>query len=89
MTFLDTRIDGRDVILADAVIDTGLTMHYLVRSLTLRNPGSLRIATLFDRHPSLPYLICAALSFLTGVLAWQFLHKPHQAVVTAKTQSTR
>ena len=24
-------------------------MHYLVRSLTLRNPGSLRIATLFDR----------------------------------------
>ena len=51
--------------------------------------GPVFSATLFDRHPSLPYLICAALSFLTGVLAWQFLHKPHQAVVTAKTQSTR
>jgi hypoxanthine phosphoribosyltransferase len=46
---LDAQIEGRDVLLGDAVIDTGLTMHYLVRSLALRNPGSLRIATLFDR----------------------------------------
>lgn len=46
---LDTQIEGRDVLLADAVIDTGLTMHYLTRSLALRNPGSLHIATLFDR----------------------------------------
>ena len=46
---LDGQIEGRDVILADAVIDTGLTMNYLVRSLALRNPGSLHIATLFDR----------------------------------------
>jgi hypoxanthine phosphoribosyltransferase len=46
---LDAQIEGRDVLLADAVIDTGLTMHYLTRSLALRNPGSLRIATLFDR----------------------------------------
>jgi hypoxanthine phosphoribosyltransferase len=46
---LDTQVEGRDVLLADAVIDTGLTMHYLVRSLALRNPGSLQIVTLFDR----------------------------------------
>jgi len=46
---LDTQIEGRDVLLADAVIDTGLTMNYLVRSLALRHPGSLQIATLFDR----------------------------------------
>jgi hypoxanthine phosphoribosyltransferase len=46
---LDAQIEGRDVVLADAVIDTGLTMNYLVRSLALRNPGSLHIATLFDR----------------------------------------
>jgi hypoxanthine phosphoribosyltransferase len=46
---LDTQIEGRDVLLADAVIDTGLTMHYLVRSLALRHPGTLQIATLFDR----------------------------------------
>jgi hypoxanthine phosphoribosyltransferase len=46
---LDTEIEGRDVVLCDAVIDTGMTMHYLVRSLTLRSPASLHIATLFDR----------------------------------------
>ena len=37
------------MVLVDAVIDTGLTMHYLVRSMALRSPASLHIATLFDR----------------------------------------
>jgi hypoxanthine phosphoribosyltransferase len=46
---LDTEIEGRHVVLVDAVIDTGLTMHYLTRSLAIRNPASLHIATLFDR----------------------------------------
>jgi len=46
---LDAEIAGRHVVLVDAVIDTGLTMHYVVRSLALREPGSLHIATLFDR----------------------------------------
>jgi len=49
--------------------------------------GPVFAATLFDRHPSLPYLICAALSFFTSIIAWQFLHKPGQASVAAKTQS--
>ena len=49
--------------------------------------GPIFAATSFDKHPSLPYLICAALSFLTGLMAWQFLHKPNQAIVTAKTQN--
>jgi hypoxanthine phosphoribosyltransferase len=46
---LDAEIDGRHVVLVDAVIDTGLTMHYLTRSLVIRNPASLHVATLFDR----------------------------------------
>ena len=46
---LDAEIDGRDVILVDAVIDTGMTMHYLTRSMSIRAPASLHIATLFDR----------------------------------------
>ena len=46
---LNEEIDGRHVVLVDEVIDTGLTMNYLVRSLALRNPGSLHAATLFDR----------------------------------------
>jgi hypoxanthine phosphoribosyltransferase len=46
---LDTEIDGRHVILVDEVVDTGLTMHYLVRTLALRSPASLVGAVLFDR----------------------------------------
>ena len=46
---LDAEIEGRDVVLVDNVVDTGLTMNHLVRSLRLRNPRSLHAATLFDR----------------------------------------
>jgi hypoxanthine phosphoribosyltransferase len=46
---LNEEIDGRHVVLVDEVIDTGLTMNYLVRSLELRNPASLHAVTLFDR----------------------------------------
>ena len=43
------RSRGRDVVIVDEVIDTGLTMHYLHRALSFRNPESLACATLFDR----------------------------------------
>jgi len=46
---LDMEIEGRDVVLVDEVVDTGLTMNYLARTLSLRNPASLVAATLFDR----------------------------------------
>jgi hypoxanthine phosphoribosyltransferase len=46
---LDAEIDDRAVILVDAVIDTGMTMHYLTRSMAVRDPASLHVATLFDR----------------------------------------
>jgi len=38
---LDAEIEGRHVILVDAVIDTGMTMHYLTRSMAVRDPASL------------------------------------------------
>ena len=46
---LDMRIAGRDVLIVDEVVDTGLTMHYLRRSLSLRGPASLAVAVLLDR----------------------------------------
>ena len=46
---LDLEIAGRDVVIVDEVVDTGLTLHYLCRTLALRNPDSLVCATLFDR----------------------------------------
>ena len=46
---LTMEIDGRHVLLVDEVVDTGLTMNYLSRSLALRGPASLAAVTLFDR----------------------------------------
>jgi len=46
---LNAEISGRDVVLVDSVIDTGLTMNHLVRSLRLRDPASLHVAALFER----------------------------------------
>jgi hypoxanthine phosphoribosyltransferase len=44
-----TEIEGRHVLLVDEVVDTGLTMNTLVRTLELRRPASLAAAVLFDR----------------------------------------
>lgn len=46
---LDVEITGRDVILVEDIIDTGLTAGYLLRLLQARAPASLRICTLLDR----------------------------------------
>ena len=40
---------GRDLIVVEDVVDTGLTLHYLCRALRLRSPASLAVATLLDR----------------------------------------
>jgi hypoxanthine phosphoribosyltransferase len=46
---IDTEVRGRDLLLVQNVVDTGLTMHYLVKVLRLREPGSLAACTLLDR----------------------------------------
>jgi len=46
---LDRSIDGRDVLIVEDVVDTGLTLHYLVRMFRLRSPRSLAAVTFLDR----------------------------------------
>jgi len=46
---LDHDIEGQHLLLVEDVIDTGLTLNYIVQNLWLRNPASLAIATLLDR----------------------------------------
>src|SRR5437899_11629940 len=41
---LDTSIEGLNVVLVEDILDTGLTLNYLVRILQHRKPTSLRIA---------------------------------------------
>ena len=46
---LSATIEGEDVLIVEDIIDTGLTLNYLVRYLRGKNPTSLRICTLLDK----------------------------------------
>jgi hypoxanthine phosphoribosyltransferase len=46
---LDADIRDRDVLIVEDVVDTGLTLNYLVRTFELREPRSIAAATLLDR----------------------------------------
>jgi hypoxanthine phosphoribosyltransferase len=46
---LEIPISGRHVIFVEDVIDTGLTLNYILRNLRTREPASLQVCTLFDK----------------------------------------
>jgi hypoxanthine phosphoribosyltransferase len=46
---LDTTLDGRNVIIVEDIVDTGLTLTYLQEILRARNPKSLRTACLLSK----------------------------------------
>ena len=43
---LDSDIEGRPVILVEDIIDSGLTLNYLLKNLSVRQPASLQLAAL-------------------------------------------
>ena len=49
---LEISVEGRDVLLVEDIVDTGLTLTYLLRTLRNRKPASIEVCTLLDR----PYL---------------------------------
>ncbi len=46
---LDQPIEGKDVLIVEDIIDTGLTISYLLRNLKSRVPRSIELCTLLDR----------------------------------------
>jgi hypoxanthine phosphoribosyltransferase len=46
---LDTNIKGRDVLVVEDIIDSGLTLSYLMRNLRSREPASLEICALMTK----------------------------------------
>jgi hypoxanthine phosphoribosyltransferase len=46
---LDSNVEGRDVLIVEDIIDSGLTLHYLLRNLRARNPASLEVCALLTK----------------------------------------
>jgi len=46
---LDADLAGKDLLIVEDILDTGMTLHYLKQLLQDRNPNSIRIATLLDK----------------------------------------
>jgi hypoxanthine phosphoribosyltransferase len=49
MKDLDAPIEDRDVLLVEDIIDSGLTLHYLLKNLRARNPRSLEVCALLTK----------------------------------------
>ncbi len=46
---LNSSIEGKDVLIVEDIIDSGLTLSYLIKNLKSRGPNSIEICTLLDK----------------------------------------
>jgi hypoxanthine phosphoribosyltransferase len=46
---LDSAIEGRNVLIVEDIVDSGLTLQYLLRSLGARNPATLEVCALLTK----------------------------------------
>lgn len=46
---VEEQLSGRHVLVVEDIVDTGLTLHYLLANLRLRNPASLKVCCLLDK----------------------------------------
>jgi hypoxanthine phosphoribosyltransferase len=49
MKDLDRDIEGKDVLLVEDIVDSGLTLAYLLRNLRARKPASLEVCALLQK----------------------------------------
>lgn len=62
---LDEDIEGRDVLVVEDILDTGLTLKYLLRNLASRKPRSLEVVTLLSKEgKQLVPIDCAYVGFV-------------------------
>jgi hypoxanthine phosphoribosyltransferase len=47
---LDASIAGRDVLMVEDIVDTGMTLNYLLNHLDSHNPASLKVCALLDKR---------------------------------------
>lgn len=46
---IDDVVEGREVVLVEGIVDTGMTVGYILRNLKARQPRSIRLCTLLDK----------------------------------------
>ena len=49
MKDLETNVESRHVLIVEDIIDTGLTLHYLLDTVRARKPASVKVAALLDK----------------------------------------
>lgn len=47
---VELAIDGRDVLIVEDIVDTGLTLRHIVDTLRLRNPKSIKVCAFIDKR---------------------------------------
>ncbi|MEG0375000.1 MAG: hypoxanthine phosphoribosyltransferase [Raoultibacter sp.] len=46
---LSSQVEGRHIVIAEDILDSGLTLTYLMKNLSARNPASIEVATLLRK----------------------------------------
>ncbi len=46
---LDASLEGKDVLVVEDILDSGVTLSYLLKNLSARNPNSIRLCTFLDK----------------------------------------
>jgi len=46
---LEREIEGKDVLIVEDIVDTGLTLSYLIENFKTRNPKSVKVCSLLDK----------------------------------------
>ncbi len=46
---LDVNLEGKDLLLVEDILDSGMTLHYIRDMLRQRNPSSIKLCALFDK----------------------------------------
>lgn len=46
---LDTSLEGKDLLVVEDILDSGVTLSFLLKTLSARNPASIRLCTFLDK----------------------------------------
>jgi hypoxanthine phosphoribosyltransferase len=56
---LDSSVEGRDILVVEDIIDTGLTLRYILDNLSMRNPASVKVCAMLLKDKLRPEGIIA------------------------------